>query len=213
MSARDSIWPTHQWIHLSRILLSWLGQDLVNFKCQIIFSDLTQHINPPINPSINPPMGGGVSTNHKLSNSIDLSQLCKDLFHFLWFNMIPPINQPIHQPSDQTIHPPIGQGHQFYQRTVNCSNNCNAPLDGLMCPLQIINWDWIHIIDHFWCKFTLYPPSILCHKLHYWPYVRNLSKKRKGCIWVTYFLHLSPTTTEIRQLFDIWGIITKQYSK
>ena len=35
---------------------------------------------PSINLSINPPIGGGVSTNHKASNRIELSRLGQDLF-------------------------------------------------------------------------------------------------------------------------------------
>ena len=44
---------------------------------------------------------------------------------------------------------------QFLHRTINH----NAPLDVLICPLQIINW------HHSWCKHTLYPPPIQCPKL------------------------------------------------
>ena len=42
---------------------------------------------------------------------------------------------------------------------------CNAPLDALMCPLQIINWHWIPIINPSLCKHTLYPPPIQSWKL------------------------------------------------
>ena len=35
-----------------------------------------------INPPIHPPIGGGVSTNHKSSNRIELSQLGQDLLNF-----------------------------------------------------------------------------------------------------------------------------------
>ena len=77
-------------------------QQIINFqtelnyldKVKILFHfwlyDLTQpiepHINPPIHPStqqpIHPPIGGGVSTNHKSSNRIELFRLGQDLFDF-----------------------------------------------------------------------------------------------------------------------------------
>ena len=65
---------------------------------------------PSIDPPIHPPMGRGVSANHKSSNRIELSRLGQDLFDFLWFDMVPPINQPNHPPTHQTIHPPVGGG-------------------------------------------------------------------------------------------------------
>ena len=39
-------------------------------------------IDPHINPPIHQPIGGGVSTNHKSSNRIELSRLGPDLFNF-----------------------------------------------------------------------------------------------------------------------------------
>ena len=42
---------------------------------------------------------------------------------------------------------------------------CNAPLDALMCPLQIINWHWTLIIDPSWHKYMLYPPPVQTQKL------------------------------------------------
>ena len=70
--------------------------------------------HPLTHPSTQPPMhkhmGRGVSANHKSSNRIELSQLGQDLFDFLWFDMVPPINPPNHPPTHQTTHPPIGGG-------------------------------------------------------------------------------------------------------
>ena len=37
---------------------------------------------PPIDPPNHPPMGGGMSTNHKSSNRIELSRLGQDLLNF-----------------------------------------------------------------------------------------------------------------------------------
>ena len=54
---------------------------------------------------------------------------------------------------------------QFSHKTVNCRKICNAPLDALMWPLQIINWQWTLIIDPSWWKCKLYPPIIQCPKL------------------------------------------------
>ena len=39
---------------------------------------IPRHTQPPIHP----PIGGGVSTNHKSSNRIELSRLSPDLFNF-----------------------------------------------------------------------------------------------------------------------------------
>ena len=38
--------------------------------------------HPSTQPPIHPPIGGGVSTNHKSSNRIELSRLGPDLFDF-----------------------------------------------------------------------------------------------------------------------------------
>ena len=52
-------------------------------------------------------MGGGVSTNHKSSNKIELSWLCQHLLSFSGFDLIPPIN-PNQRHTHQTMHPPMG---------------------------------------------------------------------------------------------------------
>ena len=52
-------------------------------------------------------MGGGVSTNHKSSNRIELSRLGKDLLNFSSFQLIPPID---HLPTQPPTHPPMGGG-------------------------------------------------------------------------------------------------------
>ena len=54
---------------------------------------------------------------------------------------------------------------QFSHTTINHRKILNAPLDALMCPLQIINWHWTLIVDPSWCKRMLYPPPIQCRKL------------------------------------------------
>ena len=41
-----------------------------------------QKIEPSINTPIHPPIGEGVSTNHKSSNKIELSQKVQDLFDY-----------------------------------------------------------------------------------------------------------------------------------
>ena len=46
-------------------------------------------------------MGGGVSTNHKSLNRIELSQLGQDLFNCYSFDLTPPIDQLTHP----TTHP------------------------------------------------------------------------------------------------------------
>ena len=47
-------------------------------------------------------MGGGVSTNHKSLNRIELSRLGQDLFNCLSFDLTPAIDPP--------NHPPMGGG-------------------------------------------------------------------------------------------------------
>ena len=51
--------------------------------------DLNPPINPPIHPpthqTIHPPMGGGVFTDFKSSNGIEISQLVQVLLNFDWF--------------------------------------------------------------------------------------------------------------------------------
>ena len=53
-------------------------------------------------------MGGGVSTNHKSSNRIELSWFSQQFLNFECFDLIPPINPPTQPPTHQTIHPPMG---------------------------------------------------------------------------------------------------------
>ena len=53
---------------MSIIELSQLGQDILTHRST--------------EPPIHPPIGGGLSANHKSSNSIELSRLGPDLFDF-----------------------------------------------------------------------------------------------------------------------------------
>ena len=59
--------------------------------------------HPPNHPSIHLSKGGSVSTNHKSSNRIELSQLDQVLLKFLWFHMFRPTNPPIHPPKKTPI--------------------------------------------------------------------------------------------------------------
>ena len=69
MICRDT--PTHGWVWVDGWVDRWV--------------DLTPPIDPLNHPSTQPPIhphiGGGVSTNHKSSNRIELSQLCQDLLN------------------------------------------------------------------------------------------------------------------------------------
>ena len=60
-------------------------------------------------------MGGGVSTNHKSSNRIELSRLGQDWLNFYSFDLTQPIYPPIHP------HPPMGgsvsKNHKSSNRT------------------------------------------------------------------------------------------------
>ena len=67
---------------LSLFIIS--GPYLYMVVCVLYAYNLT--LTPPIDPSIHPPMGGdvggGVSTNHKSSNRIELSRLGQDFLNF-----------------------------------------------------------------------------------------------------------------------------------
>ena len=66
------------------------------------------HTHPPNQPPIHLSKGGSVSTNHKSSNRIELSRLDQILLKFLWFHIFRPTNPPIHPPTHQKKHPPMG---------------------------------------------------------------------------------------------------------
>ena len=54
-------------------------------------------------------VGGGVSTNHKSSNRIELSQLGQDLLNFLSFDLTPPTHPTTHLHT----HPWVGVSLQI----------------------------------------------------------------------------------------------------
>ena len=57
-------------------------------------------------------MGGGVSTNHKSSNRIELSWFSQQFLNFYCFDLIPPINPPTHPPNHTPTHG-WGSLHRF----------------------------------------------------------------------------------------------------
>ena len=219
-------------------------------KIYSIFNDLTwPHplTHPSTHQTIHTPIGGGVSTDFKSSNTIEISRLVQILLNFYWFwgppsggwgwvewpcggvgmmwgwwgqcgNDWDDVGTTWGQCGDHEITKnaitfewikifqfylkiwdpwtllhtyrldlicrwwcpfeiaaeiktkcKIWLKCQFSHRTINHIKICNVPLDALMCPLQIINWHWTPIIDHSWCKCTLYPPPIQCRKLLNWP--------------------------------------------
>ena len=86
-----------------------------------IFNNLTW-TNPLTHPSTPPytyPNVGSVSTNHKSSNRIELSWLDQVLLKFLWFHMFRPTNPPIHPPTHQKKHPPIGGEFSTDSKSLN----------------------------------------------------------------------------------------------
>ena len=89
-------WPTHPPIGIFKqnqiILIS------SNFIKLVIWPD-------PTHWSIHPPIGVGVSTNHKSSNRIELSQLGQDLLNFWWFDLT---HQLTHWTTHPPTHPPMG---------------------------------------------------------------------------------------------------------
>ena len=78
-------------------------------------------IHWPTQPSTHPPMDGGVSTNHKSSNRIELSQLGQDLF-----DLIPPIDPPIHPWVGVSLQIIKLQTELNYLDWVNILKNFNA---------------------------------------------------------------------------------------
>ena len=62
-------------------------------------------------------MGGGMSTNHKSSNRIELSRLGQDLFNCYSFDLIPSID-PLTHPTTHT-HPPMGRGVSINHKSLN----------------------------------------------------------------------------------------------
>ena len=84
-----------------------------------IFNDLTS-TDPPNHPPIHLSKGGSVSTNHKSSKRIELSQLDQVLLKFLWFHMFWPTNPPIHPPTqNQKKHPPMGGEFSTNSKSLN----------------------------------------------------------------------------------------------
>ena len=65
-------------------------------------------------------MGGGVSTNHKSSNRIELSRLGQDLFNCQSFDLTPPID-PLTHP---TTHTPT-HGWGVSQQMMNLQTELN----------------------------------------------------------------------------------------
>ena len=81
----------------------------------MIWCELTHWpTHPPTDPPIHLSKGGSVSTNHKSSNIIQLSQLDQVLLKFLWFYIFRPTNPPIHPPTHQkNTHPWVGNSPQI----------------------------------------------------------------------------------------------------
>ena len=101
-------WP-HPLTHPSTHTHPWVGVSLqiINLQTELnyldsvnnfqIFSDLTwphpsthPSTHPPTHQIIHPPMGGGVSTDFKSSNRIEISRLVQVLLNFEWFLGSPP---------------------------------------------------------------------------------------------------------------------------
>ena len=61
-------------------------------------------------------MGGGVSTNHKSLNKIELSQLGQDLFNCYSFDLTPPIDPPNHPPMGRGVSGSVSTNHKSSNR-------------------------------------------------------------------------------------------------
>ena len=116
---------------------------------------------------------------------------CLD-WQLIWFLTSWPIYDPFKSQPKWRQKCKIWLWHQFYHRTVNCRKICNAPLDALMCPLQIIN-------DFEPLSSTLH--GVNTHFIHHLSNVKNYSighksetnwpkQKQKNGILENIFLHL-----------------------
>ena len=87
----------------------------------------------------------------------------------------------------------IGLKCQFLHRTVNHRKICNASLDALICPLQIINWQWTLIMTlHGVNAHFIHPPSNVQNYLIGHKSETDQPQKRKKKVCLSYiFLHLS----------------------
>ena len=86
---------THPWVGVSLQIINL--QTELNYLDSVnnfqIFSYLTwlhPSTHPPTHQTIHPPMGGGVSTDFKSSNGIEISWLVQVLLNFEWFRGSPP---------------------------------------------------------------------------------------------------------------------------
>ena len=61
-------------------------------------------------------MGGGVSTNHKSLNRIELSRLGQDLFNCESFDLTPPIDPLNHLPMGRGVGGGISTNHKSSKR-------------------------------------------------------------------------------------------------
>ena len=106
---------------------------------------------------------------------------------------------------------------QFLHRTTNCRKICNAPLDALMCPLQIINnSEPLSLTLHGVNACFIHHPSnvqnyLICYKL------RTSQSKKKGSsklhIFTPFCKFLTqnskyPSLQKFGKFFDIWAIST-----
>ena len=73
----DNFTGSSQWCVQREISKSYIFEENMPESMKIHWPKLT---HPSNQPPIHPPIGGGLSTNHKSSNRIELSQLGQDLF-------------------------------------------------------------------------------------------------------------------------------------
>ena len=74
----------------NRIELSWFSQQFLNFYWFDLNPPINPSTHPPTHQTVHPPLGGGVSTNFKSSNRIEISWLVQVLLNFDWFLGSPP---------------------------------------------------------------------------------------------------------------------------
>ena len=125
-------------------------------------------------------MGGGVSTNHKSSNRIELFWLGQDWLNFKSFDLTPPIDPPIQPPTHTPTHGwGVSTNHKssnrielswFSQHFLNFSCfDLTPPINppthppnhipnhgwGILYRFQIFKWNWNVLISSSVIKFLL----------------------------------------------------------
>ena len=98
-------WLTHPWVGVSLQIINL--QTELNYLAYVKIYSIVHHLTWPTlwptQPPTHPPIG--VFTNHKSSNTIELSGLCQDLFNCSSFDLTHPLTHPTtHTPTHRCLY-------------------------------------------------------------------------------------------------------------